>query len=323
MTERQLDPFPYTPKPVLVGDLGGTNIRLALADGGVLRAGSIRRYRCADFPDLAAVLRLYLGQTVTGGLEGVCIAAAGPVRHGTAQLTNLGWRVDQTALPALTGAPRAVVLNDLQAQGLALAHLHPHQLRCLRPGAEGHADETRLAVGLGTGFNAAPVHPGPAGPLVPASESGHIHLPRHGDEEEALARDLAAEHGIATIEQVLSGRGLVALHRWRTGTEAGSDEIVQALTAGTPQAIETGRMFARLLGRTLASLALVHLPHGGIYLTGGLARALGPHLVALGLIEGFSQMGRFADMMDGFGLHVVEDDFAALTGCAVRLLGRR
>ena len=119
---------------------------------------------------------------------------------------------------------------------------------------------------------------------------------------------------------MLSGRGLVALHRWlgHPDTEAGA--LMQGIAAGESRALETGRLFARVLGRVLGSLALLHLPRGGIYLTGGVARAFGPHLHDLGLFEAFSQMGRFSGMMDIFGLAVVEDDYAALTGCAVHLL---
>ena len=50
-----------------------------------------------------------------------------------------------------------------------------------------------------------------------------------------------------------------------------------------------------------------------------MARAFAPHLAAMGFAEGFRDKGRFAGFMEGFAVSVIEDDYAALTGCAVHL----
>ena len=65
--------------------------------------------------------------------------------------------------------------------------------------------------------------------------------------------------------------------------------------------------------------ALIHLPFGGLYLIGGVARAMTPYMQEFGLTEAFRDKGRFGEFMHSFSLHVVEDDFAALTGCAAYL----
>ena len=79
MPDRILKPWPFTPAPQLVADLGGTNTRVALADGGVLRQGSIRRFANAGHASLSDILRAYLAQTATTECSGVCVAVAGPV----------------------------------------------------------------------------------------------------------------------------------------------------------------------------------------------------------------------------------------------------
>ena len=79
------------------------------------------------------------------------------------------------------------------------------------------------------------------------------------------------------------------------------------------------RTFARLFGTIAGNLALIHLPFGGIYLSGGVARAFGPHLADLGFVEAFRSKGRFASFMDMFGITVINDDYAALAGCASHL----
>lgn len=304
------------PAPVLVADIGGTNTRVALADGLVLRQGSIRRFRNEGQPGLGPILSDYLASQGSESVAGLCLAVAGPVRGSVAQMTNLSWRIDSAALQAELGLPRVRLLNDLQAQGHALQGLEPRHLRPVLEGPAGGPGESRLVVGAGTGFNAAPVHYAFGHALVPPSECGHIHLPRQGQTEEALAAFLAARHGVATVEEVLCGRGLVTLHAWLTGREMAGDAIMAALAQGQPEAVRTGQLYARLMGRTLATLALCHLPFGGIYLIGGVARAFAPHLAELGMGEAMAEMGRFADLARSFAVWSVEDDYAALSGCA-------
>ena len=64
------------------------------------------------------------------------------------------------------------------------------------------------------------------------------------------------------------------------------------------------------------NLALIHLPFGGIFLVGGVARAFAPYLGRLGFETAFRDKGRFAGFMGNFPVTAVTDDFAALTGCA-------
>ena len=67
------------------------------------------------------------------------------------------------------------------------------------------------------------------------------------------------------------------------------------------------------------SLALVQLPFGGIYLVGGLSSAILPFMDQFDFEGAFLDKGRFGPFMDSFPIHVVQDDYAALKGCAAFL----
>jgi glucokinase len=69
----------------------------------------------------------------------------------------------------------------------------------------------------------------------------------------------------------------------------------------------------------LADLALIHLPYGGIYLIGGMSRAMTPHFARFGLEAAFREDRRVDLLRKDFAVTVVEDDYAALTGCAAYL----
>ena len=311
----------------LVADLGGTNTRVALADGKVVRADSIRKFSNAEFSSLEPVLVRYLAEAGLSRVDGVCVAAAGPVRDGVAVMTNLSWTIDAPQLVRATGASQTAILNDLQAQGHALGHIAPEYLRCLIDGPQ-QPGGAMLVVGVGTGMNAAPVHNTPWGRVVAASECGHITMPIRTEQDFRLARFVetwgAHAHGFAGVEDILAGRGLENVYAF-IAHEAGQPpekkaaDIMAALAAGDPIARDTARLYVHILGAELGNLALIHLPFGGLYLIGGVARAMTPYMQEFGLTEAFRDKGRFGEFMHSFSLHVVEDDFAALTGCAAYL----
>ncbi|NCU21634.1 glucokinase [Candidatus Falkowbacteria bacterium] len=312
----------------LLADIGGTNTRVALAEGARLLPQSIRRFANADFATFDAVLAAYLAIEEGVDCAGACVAVAGPVREGTAHLTNLDWTITADSLARATRAEVVAILNDLQAQGHALGHLAPGAQRpVMAARGPAAAMATQLVIGVGTGFNAAPVHETGAGRIVLPSECGHASLPVRSAEDLRLLQFVETAHGFPGVEDVLSGRGLERLHafvqRDHGGlAEASAPAIMAGLAAGEPQAVETGRIFVRLLGMVAGNLALIHLPYGGIGLCGGVARAFAPWLGPFGFADAFRDKGRFSDFMQDFPVFMIEDDFAALTGCAHYMQGR-
>ena len=311
----------------LVADIGGTNTRCALAEGQNLVEGTMRRYVNADHGSLDAVLQCFIADE--GGVDPVaaCVAVAGPVRGERASLTNLDWEIDTATLTRATRAERVAILNDLQAQGHALGHIDASRIRTILPFPAAPLSLTRIVIGVGTGFNAAPVFDLGGVRIVPPSESGHVNLPVRDESDLRLSRFVAAARSCPSVEDVLSGRGLEAVYRWLSH-EAGSTlakpahEIMAAVDEGSdPQAVETARIVTRLLGAAASNLALTQLPFGGVYLVGGVSRAIAPHLAGFGFGTAFRDKGRFSDFMDNFGVGVIEDDYAALTGAAAYISG--
>ncbi len=309
----------------LVADIGGTNTRVALAQGQRVLIETIRRYANAENAGLTPVLRRYLAEM--GGVDpaAACVAVAGPVKEGRGTLTNLDWSFDGAELAEATGAEVTAVLNDLQAQGHALGYIDPANTRVVVPFPKAPEGAARLVVNVGTGFNIAQVFDQEGRRLVPPAEAGHVTLPVRDEADLRLARFVGAQHGFASVEEVLSGRGIVQVHDW-LGHEEGdsspatSAEIMATIAeGGDTRATRAGRVFVRVLGAASGDLALTTLPFGGVWLVGGLARAFAPYLGAFGFVEAFRDKGRFSGFMEQFGIGVVEDDNAALTGCASHL----
>ena len=306
----------------LVADVGGTNTRVALTRGRSVLPDTIRRYANRDFANLAPVLRRFREDHASADPDGACVAVAGPVGDGRAELTNLDWSIDTARLVAATGAGRGAILNDLQAQGHALGHLAPDAYHGVVDGAP-EAGGARLVIGVGTGFNAAPVHETPTGRFVPPCEAGHANLPVRTEAELRLCGFVSTAHGFPAVEDVLSGRGLEQVYRWLASEAGSEDEFlaaeIMARRDSDPRAAAAIAQFIRILGTVAGNLSLIHLPRGGVFLVGGVARAMLPHLRSDGFSRAFCDKGRFAGFMAKFPVGVVTDDFAALTGCAAHL----
>jgi glucokinase len=309
----------------LVADIGGTNTRVALADGRQVLDGTIRRYANSGFPGLEAVLHQYIKDEGGVDAKAACVAVAGPVRDGRATMTNLDWTIDKDVLRRATKAENVAILNDLQAQGHAIGHIDPDLLRPILAGTAAGDHAAKLVIGVGTGFNAAPVFDTIGGRLVSPSESGHVNLPVRTDADMRLSNHVTTAHGFPSVEDVLSGRGLEHVYGW-LGTEADdprealAKDIMAACADGSDdRAVAAARVFTRFLGTVAGNLALVQLPFGGVFLCGGVARAFAPYLHDFGFGEAFRDKGRFSGFMGNFAVSVVEDDYAALTGCAAHL----
>lgn len=313
----------------LVADVGGTNTRLALANGTTLASSTIRRYSNVDFPNLEAVLQRFINDENCAPPKATCIAVAGPVQDGTATLTNLDWSISLASLASATQSRSVSILNDLQAQGHALAHLDQQHVHTVQMGNAAEPSGTRLMVGVGTGFNSASVIEVGNELVVAASETGHANVPVRTEQDFQLSQALSDTHGFPAIEEILSGRGLERIYRFLLKEnmhaigKSAAEIMASCESRDDAIAIETGKTFSRVLGTVCGNLSLIQLPLGGVFLVGGVSRAFAPFLRDFGFAQAFRDKGRFSEFMDQFSVHIVEDDYAALIGCAAYIDERK
>lgn len=298
----------------LVADIGGTNARLALGEGGRLIPGSERSYRGARHPTFDEVLTLFLDDAGRPALDAICVAVAGPVSDGRAVLTNRDWEFSVPRLAQLSGAASVLLINDLSALGYATATLTPHVLRAA-PGDRPHNGQS-LIVNAGTGFNTCIVRTLPGGgAAVLECEEGHTTLPANlaARIDLMLGAGTAARH-FASTEETFAGRGLARFHALRTGqTLTPGETAAAAARAGDPEAIASFAAFAELFGLLLREMAVRYMPREGMWLAGSVARALIPWLDRVE--AGYVEIELMRDIPANTPLMLIEDDLAALQGC--------
>ena len=85
----------------LVADVGGTNTRIALAEGPKVLRETISKFENVRYESLQAVLREYLADHPDCTCSKAAVAIAGPVRDGRGGLTNLNWHIDEADLNSI------------------------------------------------------------------------------------------------------------------------------------------------------------------------------------------------------------------------------
>ncbi len=306
---------------MMVGDIGGTNARLAWASwrDGALQLDGIRIFRSADFTDFGDILRSFVdGRSV----EHACIGVPGPVHDNHCRVTNLPWELDGDRLARSLGLGRVTLINDLQAAASGLDAVPPAHLRLLSPG-EAVSGGNQAVIAPGTGL-------GEAGRVFDgrryrahATEGGHASFAPFDRQTFALQQWLADRHGHVSWERLLSGPGLSAIDQFLATADDPAAKprdaalIDAADKAGETRAHRALQLFVSLLGREAGNLALKWMATGGLYLAGGIAPHIGDRLLDYGLREAYLDKGRMRPLLEQIPFQLVSDPYLALRGAAM------
>ncbi len=314
----------------LVGDIGGTNCRLALVRDGELLRDSISTYSDAAYPTLAGALRAYLDAQSTlrdsvVTVSDVCLAIAGPVTGDEVKLTNNAWHFSIAQTRQAFGFDRLEIINDFEAIALALPHLQADQLEQIG-GGTAHDGKPKVAIGPGTGYGAAKVIRCGNEIVALPSEGGHVSIAPSNARELDVCRWLL-EHSLQiTREQLLSGPGLERIYRGLCAldgiaAETGSAAQVQTrATAGSdPQCAAALAMFCDWLGTAARDQALDALAQGGVYIAGGIVKRFIPFLRASGFRQRFEDSGTMRTLLEPIPVYVITEEYPGLIGAAARL----
>lgn len=309
--------------PRLVGDIGGTNARLAWVAASGRLPERVKTYACADHESLESVIRAYLVQEGLDIPPWCAIGIANPVTGDWVQMTNHHWAFSIRALRESLGLQRLLVLNDFTALAMSLPSLAGGDLRPVG-GGQAVQGEPRALLGAGTGLGVSGLLSSSGGRLVPVNgEGGHVTLAAADEEEEVVLRLLRRRFGHASAERALSGPGLVHLYdavcELRGVAPASltpADVSRAALAAQDPACEQALALFCSFLGNVAGNLALTLGARGGVYIGGGIVPRLGPWFDRSAFRRRFEDKGRFRPYLAGIPTYVVQAEHPALLGAA-------
>jgi glucokinase len=315
----------------VAGDVGGTKTLLGLFEPSGRRPTSIvtHTYVTGDFSSFSAIIDAFardLGRTVS--IEAAAVGVAGPVVAGRGSLTNIAWDISVDEISARLNTGRVRLMNDLEAMANSVDVLTPDEVLMLQEGVA-REDGNAAVIAAGTGMGQAYLHR-VSGRLTPVpSEGGHADFAARTDREVELVRMLRDMYGRAEVEHVLSGPGLVNLHRFThrggecdmlEGVEAADapPRISQAGLAGRCQGCaEALRMFVSAYGAEAGNMALRGVATSGVYVGGGIAPKILPALTTGSFMEAFLAKEPMRELLTKVPVKVILNAEAGLLGAAV------
>lgn len=311
---------------VLVGDIGGTNVRFGHARLGASGRPELEeisvlpgdRFCCFD-----DALQTYLAENEAARQSPALFAFAGPVSNGVVRLTNRDWTIDRRKLAAKTGLSEVKLVNDYAAMARAVPELDPGSFRVLHSGNLSRTRAPMLVAGPGTGLGMATLVPtGRESWHVITGEGGHSAFAPRTDREWALYQQLLKKHDYVSKELVLSGSGFDSVHRalceidgveWIQTSPA---EILERADDGDPIAQDICQIRASATLDALGNAALINGAQGGVVITGGVAEHLVDWLLRPSVLARFFQRGPMSDYMTPIPIRLLLRGEAALIGAA-------
>ena len=312
------------PRTLLVGDVGGTNARFAIAtwkDGRPVLEHH-ESFPAEQYPTFLKGVAAFIDGCEVKPSGGV-IAVAGPVEDGAIDLTNSPWAVSETELATL-GLNPVKLINDFEALAWGAPIVPASDLVHLGGPETGDPHATLAVLGPGTGFGvSALVRDAHGREMAMPSEGGHACFPPGDPIEDEILRILRERYDRVSIERLICGPGLLNMHRALArieGRETHVDDPAEitreALADWDSPCGATLARFCAILGAVAGDIALTTGAKGGVYIAGGIAPRILDFLKASPFRRRFERKGRFKDYMADIPTWVITHKHAALLGAA-------
>jgi glucokinase len=298
-------------RPALVADIGGTNVRFALAESdgaGRPVLSCVREYAVQQFSSLGLAASHYLAQIEGPRPLRSVVAVASMISGDEIKLTNNPWSFSIEAVRQALELDRIKVVNDFAAIGMAVPHLRLPELAPIGAAAARprgvDADRHYAVLGPGTGLGVCRLLLRQGRAVVIESEGGHVAFAPGSDYEISILQCLLKRHARVSVERLLSGPGLQNLYAAVCALEGtgGSVDRPEQITAGALPGGDavcrrTVELFCAILGGFAGDVALMTGAWDGVYLGGGMTASLLPWICDGRFRQRFESKGRFSDLM--------------------------
>lgn len=319
-------------KTLLIGDIGGTNARFALAGNKEPGFAELGTFQCADYASVEHAIADYLKIVGAPKPDAICLAAAGPVVDQRIRMTNNHWTIAVSSLAAEFSTKSLRLLNDFEAIAYSVPFLDasdckPVGLPDPRPLAGN--DYTIAIIGPGTGLGAVGLRRH-GDLLIPiAGEASHGGFAPETQVQIDVLLALREQFDRVSAERLVSGPGLENIY-WALGQIHGdklprtsAPEIFgKASTGGDVRAAEAVALFFEVLGQVAGDLALTLGAADGIYIAGGIVKRYPGMLANSRFRAGFEGKGRHRSIMERIPTQLILHEQPGLLGaayCALQL----
>lgn len=319
---------------LLIGDIGGTNARFALADRDTPGFSQVETLSCADFASADFAIKAYLKEAEAPAPAVVCLAVAGPIVDGSVRFTNNDWSIAQVDLGDEFESAEVRLLNDFEAIAYSIPSMSVSDIVSVGLPPPKTLDAPSYTVGVlgpGTGLGAVGLckRGGRVFPIV--GEAGHVGFAPETQVQLQILQQLRERFERVSDERLLSGPGLESiywalakLHGEKASRLSAADIFAQA--QNDTRASEALQLFCEALGQAAGNLALVLGATDGIYIAGGILQRHPDLLANSRFRTGFENKGRHRSLMERIPTQLVVHPQPGLLGasyCALEIFHGR
>lgn len=321
---------------LLAADVGGTHARVGLVrqcsgGDGPVTVLQYERYACAEWPSLTAVLQRFVADLDRPvHIDQCAVASAGYVLDDAIVNENLPWPVSIRDIRDSLGLEQLAVINDFEAVAYATQFLTEADTLPIIENSTPRGHGPVLVMGPGTGLGSAVLLPGESRATVLATEAGQIALAPGNEREIEILRVFARERTHVSVEDALSGPGLLNLYRAISelrGTPATLQQPTEvtrgALARSDDAAVEALDVFCALLGSFVGDLVVLYGASGGVFLAGGILPQIREVLLASHFRERFFNKGVMRAFLQQVPVRLMEHGQHGVIGAAGLALDSR
>ncbi|AKT40246.1 uncharacterized protein CMC5_043990 [Chondromyces crocatus] len=314
---------------LLVGDIGGTNTRLALYDSAGSKVIAEASYPSREHQSFEEIALAFLARSNAPHPGVAVLGIAGPIKDRIATVTNLPWRLAEGELAKRLKIKRVSLVNDLVVSARGCLTLPSKSLVKLTEKAPRVKARNAAVIAAGTGLGQARLVWTGDRHLAMPTEGGHADFaPRSALQIELWQFMHSRYNDHVSYERVLSGDGLGALFDFfvsRGGrmTRAVDRRLAQGdrnaaitelgLTRAFRPATRAVDLFAEIYGAEAGNMALREMALGGVFVSGNIAKHIVTERKEV-FMNAFLQKGRFADFLGQIPVAVVTDSLVGVRG---------
>nr|WP_313569238.1 glucokinase [Pantoea dispersa] len=314
------------PAYALIGDIGGTNARLAVCNVDTGKISNIQQFLTCDYPTFEAVIARFMHENPLR-LQYACLAIASPVGGEWITMTNNSWAFSPAALKKQFAFEQLEIINDFTAVSMSIPSLS-EQCVIKFGGGERERNQPIAVYGAGTGLGVSCLIERDGWTVIPG-EGGHVDFAATTDEEEVICSIMRSRLGHLSAEKLLSGQGLVNIYEAVVIADNRQPEkltpaevTARALDNSCQDCLKTLTLFCTAMGHFGGNLALTFGAAGGVYIAGGIVPKIKDFFLSSDFREAFENKGRFGQWLKQVPVYLIINESPGLTGAVAWLQQR-
>ena len=311
-------------KQLLIGDIGGTNARFALANQTHPGFHDVIELKCRDYETSSDAIRHHLSEAGVAAPDAICLAAAGPLVDHSIKVTNNHWNLSTASLASEFDLDAVRLVNDFEAIAYSIPFIGPEDRMAVGalPGTDLENRDFNVAIlGPGTGLGVAGLSRRDGHLFAITGEGGHVGFAPETARQSEILGALRGRFERVSAERLVAGSGieniysaLLELDGQPPQTMSAADIFAAAAESAT--AAEAVSLFFEIMGQVAGDLALTLGAFDGVYIAGGIAKRY-PDTLADGTFRSaFKAKGRHRHIVERIPTYLITHSQPGLLGAS-------